>query len=269
VRTSLLVLVVVAVAGLPAHARRDPEAAAITKVIERQFANWREVQKTKQPPATTVYDADAMIAMTGAKVSPQFSKLTDRESHWMLFGPGATIGKHKVSGLKIGFARDRKTAWASFAVKVSVDSLALKGSVEYRASQLLVHGDRGWRVRAGAWTFATSAKALAKAIETDTLGSLEPLIDKPVGDRGVLAALAALVERGLDETAPLGRAKVAGAAWAVMAPSGTTAGVTANLEVARGARAPLPVRLFVVFDQDASGTWIPIHVHTALPAAGS
>src|SRR5215208_3575202 len=96
------------------EAKGNPETAAIAKVIEAQFAGWGEVQRTKQAPAASVYSTDAIVAMTGATASPQVSKFNEKESHWVLFGPGATIRKHKVRGLHVGVARDGKSAWASF-----------------------------------------------------------------------------------------------------------------------------------------------------------
>jgi hypothetical protein len=253
------------------------------------------VQRTKQPPAATVYATDAVVAMTGASVSPQVSKFTDAESHWVLFGPGATIKKHKVRDLRVGIARDGKSAWASFRVKVSVDSLSLTGSIDYRASQLLVRTDRGWLVRSGAWSIGATNTALTNATKAGKLGALEMVVDENVGDREVIAALGTLIDNGLDATAIgrhdliaigtapgevtiggkqlaarlkrdwVGHAVMDGAAWAVTSPSGTTACATVNVELT-GGKLAIPTRLFVVFEKDDAGTWSPVHVHTAVPA---
>jgi hypothetical protein len=267
-----------------AKTRVDPNVTEITATIDDQFAGFRDTKRV-----STVYAKDAMIAMTGGAVTPQVNKLTDADGKWTLFGP-SKVGKHKVRDLRVVFARDGQSAWASFNVKVSVDGLSKTGVVDLRASELFVkNGDR-WQVRAAAWSTARPAAAIVKSAKAGTLAQLETVFDQDLGDRDVLAAVRAFASDGLDVTAKARKdivgigigagerviggkqlaAKLAkdwgsqpalsGAIWGVT--EGTTACATVNVEVARGG-AIVPARLFVVFERVDGTRWSPALVHFA------
>ena len=223
--------------------------------------------------------------ITGHKVRDVRAQIAgDGRSAWLSFAA------------KVG---DGRSAWLSFAAKVGVDGLNGRATWELRASQLLFKTEHGWEVGAGAWSRGQPDRALAKAVAASTLPALEPIMNDNVGTRDVLAALDRFVASGFEGTAPsradvvaigaapaelavggkavvaayqqrwVGKVRRDGAAWAVTAPSGTTACVTANVHVERGppgATYEVPTRLFVVFDKDADGEWAPVHAHLASPA---
>lgn len=272
----------------------DPDVVAVTGLLEKQFVNWAEVAKTNKPAAASVYAKGAMLAMTGSDVTPQVTKFTEMESKWAVFGPSLIL-KHKIRDVRFARARDGKSAWVTFNVKVGVDGLYGATSLDLRASQLLFKTERGWVIGSGAWSFGQKPKTLAKAIADGTLEDLEPIMNMNIGERDVLAAADAFLASGLDDTAiarkdvlaiggapgellvggkaiaktlsKIGSAKLNGAMWAVTAPSGTTACATANVLLNKGiGDAALPARVFVVFDKDTEGNWSAVHVHLAHPS---
>jgi hypothetical protein len=284
----LLIVTILAAVQLADSTRADaktaPLAAEITAVIEDQFAGFREPNRT-----SSLYAKDAMLAMTGGSVSPQVNRLSDAEGKWTLFGP-SKVGKHKVRDLRVTAARDGKSAWASFNVKVAVDGLAKTGTIELRATELFVKEAGAWQIRGAAWSSATAAATLQKAAKAGTLAGLETVFDQHLGDRDVMAAIKALAETGLDSTATarkdivgigvatgeraIGGKQLAarlakdwgtkveldGSIWALTA--GTTACATVNVKLERGG-STLPARLFVVFERTKDGGWSPVLVHLA------
>lgn len=288
VRWAALCVVMVATSVAGAAPKVSPEVAAITAVIEEQFAGFRDTKRA------SVYTKDAMVAMTGGTSTPQVNKLDHADGKWTIFGP-ATVGKHKVRDLRVSVAKDGKAAWASFVAKVTVDGLAKSGAVDFRVTELLVSTASGWRVRAGAWSLGVGAAAIAKAAKTERFATLETVFDQDLGEREVIAAVKALGTTALDATATartdlvsvgptpgevtvggkkvaakhkkdwLEKLSVTGSVWGVTA--GTAACATANVELVRG-KATVPGRVFAVFEKDASGAWSPVLVHVAVAPPG-
>ena len=250
-------LVVLMMLVRAAHA---DDRADIAKLVDAQLAGWDEFQKTKQPPAQSSYLPNALVAMTGGSVSPQIGKFTESESHWVLFGP-AEIASHKVRDLRVGIAPSGASAWVAFSVRFVIDGLSGKQTLEYRASELVVKGEHGWLVQAGAWSVGGAHALLVRAAKAGKLGKLETVVDRDNGDRAVIDAFTTLVRDGKGWA---GHAAIAGAVWAVTAPDGELATVTAPVDRDDG-DTTIPERWFVVFAHEA-GVWMPVHLHMAAPA---
>lgn len=269
---------------LRADAKTSPETAAIAKVIDDQFAGFRETART-----SNLYAKGAMLSMTGGTATPQVNRMSDAEGKWTIFGP-SKVGKHKVKDLRVVVARDKQSAWASFVANVNVDGLDKSGPVDFRVTELFVSDGSSWHVQGAAWSVGVSNAALAKAAKADTLPALETVFDQNLGDKEVIGALLSLVKTGLDasataradvlavDTAPgaaivsgkkvaakakkewVDKLAIDGHTWALTA--GSTACATANVKLDRGG-ATIPARLFAVFEKDSGGAWSPVLVHLA------
>jgi hypothetical protein len=268
-------------------AAKPADVKEITAVIEDQFAGFREPNRT-----STIYATNAMVSMTGGTSSPQVNRLSDAEGKWTLFGP-AKVGKHKVRELRIVVSRDGNSAWASFAVKITVDGLDKTGTVDYRATELFTHASGSWQIQAAAWSIGVANAALAKAAKAATLPALETVFDQSIGDKDVVSAMKGLAVSGLSASATargdvvgigpapgettvggkklaakvkkdwVGKLTVEGSTWAVTA--GTTACATTNVKLSRGG-ATVPARMFAVFEKDAGDAWSAVLVHLAVAA---
>jgi hypothetical protein len=207
----------------------------------------------------------------------------------------------KPSGIRLGLSRDGKSAWVTYsaATETACDSCTAEPGPTLRASELVVKVGAKWQVQAALWSEGVADAKVNKAGKAGKLSALDAVVDSSSGDASVRDAFTSLVAKGFDPSmadnkdlvgigsAPkemtvggkglvpfinkkwVGNMVVKGPVLAVMAPSGTTAAVIANVDLTKvdgKAKYAVPFRWFVVFDKDAAGAWTPVHLHFAVAA---
>jgi hypothetical protein len=254
------------------------DAADITKALADQF---KQVWGGPAVRATTFAD-DAQIASPaglGTVLDPHV---------WPLMRHEQVTGQ-KDQNVHITLSRDGKTAWASLTSTLMIAGGDSNPHDDYwRASDVVVKTDAGWRIAAAAWT---QPRDDADAIKSAKRGpSLHPAtLEGDPGDAGLVAAFSRLVADGAgvatddfiaigsaDERMVGGRAFATpwNAAWkgrakvraisARLAPSKTTGWVVARVDLP-GADYTLPFLVFAVFDKNAIG-WGLVHVQLTADA---
>ncbi len=202
-----------------------------------------------------------------------------------------------VSDRAVTFSRDHASAWIDLTLKVTIPQHGGHAEI-WRITEIAVDTGSGWRVAAMAWTAPVADAVADKAAGQD---GAKPALDQldGGGDDGLRAAFKKLVDTGFGDaghvaagvvaigTAPgerssgPGFAKAWNAAWAKrldvtgvtagLSPSATTGWVIANTHLRKHSGKTditVPVRLFFVFDKDASGAWQLAHAHFAVPVPG-
>jgi ketosteroid isomerase-like protein len=233
-----------------------------------------------------VYVDDAPIVATIPNVS--LGRLTSAgELVEMLAPPSTSVGGEDAKDRQIGVARDGKSAWATFTVRVSVqDSPQL-----YRVSDLLVKTSKGWRVAAIAWTAPVANDRVNKQAKAGDRSFDSLVLEVKNSDATLVAAFKKLATDGVDRTAAARKelvavgsgpgerttggavlAKAWSAAWvkhvtvssavAQVAPSGTTGWVIAKILLDKKSY-KVQFLVFCVFDKTAAGDWSLVHIQFA------
>lgn len=291
----LVVSLATALAAPTAHAKGDDPQAAITKLLHAQIDAMAPLAGDEGVPEGVYLDG-AQLSTVGngdqGKVGP--SQFADA-----VVGP-CYPKQRTIKQLHISPSADGASAAASFLVELQskCDVSGELFPMGARVSEVVVKTKDGWRIAGGAWSTDEDNARTNEAARAGKLAALQPVGDSSAGDASVGAAFAALLADGVDKDgaaradlivfgsgpgerttsgAPFARAWKA--AWVghiattgpvrtEVAPSGTTAWVTANVKLTKGkagATYAIPFRLFVVFDRTKAGAWSLIHVHIAAP----
>lgn len=269
------------------EAKDPPEAAAIKKLIASETA------------ALTVGGDPKGVYADGMRVAG-VERVTDGADYVGQMIVDATyLTSLKPSGIRLGMSRDGQSAWVTYSAttEIACDSCESSPGPTVRASELVVKVGGAWQVQAALWSEGIADAKVNKAGKAGKLAALDTVVDSSTGDGSVRDAFTALVAKGFDPavadnkeligigSAPkemtvggkalvpfinkkwVGNMIVQGPVLAVMAPSGTTAAVIANVDLTKvdgKAKYAVPFRWFVVFDKDAAGAWTPVHVHFAV-----
>jgi hypothetical protein len=280
-------LAVVMLVGV-AEAKDPPDAAAIKKLIAAEAK-----------ALTSMGFETAGVYAGGFQVAglDRVTNEADQVTSTIINAPYLT--DLKPSGIRLGLSRDGQSAWVTYsaATQTACDSCEATPGPTLRASELVVKVGGKWQVQAALWSEGVADAKVNKAGKGGKLSALDAVVDSSTGDASVRDAFTALVAKGFDPavaeskeligigSAPkemtvggkglvpfinkkwVGNMVVKGPVLAVMAPSGTTAAVIANVDLTKvdgKASYAVPFRWFVVFDKDAAGVWTPVHVHFAV-----
>ena len=270
-----------------AEAKDPPDAAAIKKLV------------SAQAKAITQGGDTAGVFAGGFQVAGLDRVTNEAETVGNTIVDATYLTELRPSGIRLGLSRDGQSAWVTYAAttEVACDSCVAEPGPTMRASELVVKVGGKWQVQASLWSEGVPDAKVNKAGKAGKLSALDAVVDSSTGDASVRDAFTSLVAKGFDPSvaenkaligigsAPkemtvggkglvpfinkkwVGNMVVKGPVLAVMAPSGTTAAVIANVDLTKvdgKATYAVPFRWFVVFDKDAAGAWTPVHVHFAV-----
>src|SRR5215468_3106618 len=205
----------------------------------------------------------------------------------MLAPPSTTLSGEDAKDRQLAIARDGKSAWATFTVRVTVQDAPQL----YRVSDLLVKTSQGWRIAATAWTEAIANDVVNKEAKVGKRSFDYLVLEVKNSDAALVAAFNKLATDGVDATAATrkdlvvvgsgpGERTIGGgefakpwkAAWvkhvtvssavARVAPSGTTGWVIATIVLDKRTY-KVPFLVFCVFDKTAAGDWSLVHIQFA------
>jgi SnoaL-like domain len=278
-----------------ARAKGDNPTAALRKLIDAQVGGM--IGMGEEAPDAVYVDgaafssigggSDTDVGKTGAE------QLADAE-----LGP-CSLHQHNIKDLRITMAGDGQSAAVAFTawLERKCDVSGEYFDTFVRASEVAVKTAEGWRIAGGEWSSAQANAQVNAAAGKGKLPALDAVGDSDPADADLRAAFTSLVGQGLDAAAAARKdlvaigsgpgevttsgaplAKAWKAAWAghmtvlghpraQVAPSGTTAWVTANVKLTKQKGATsyaIPFRLFLVFDK-AGGAWSLMHAHFAVP----
>ena len=282
---NLAALVVLLWAGL-AEAKDPPDVDAIKKLVAKEAKSLADGGDAKG-----VYTPQAQFAKTADPVAKSAEGVRVVDAPYVI--------EVKPSGIRVGLSRDGQSAWVTYSAEteVSCDSCSSFPGPTVRASELVVKVGGAWQVHAALWSEGVADAKVNKAAKAGKPGTIEAVVDASAGEASVRDAFTALLVKGFDPavadnkeligigSAPkemtvggkvlvpfinkkwVGNMTVKGPVLAIVAPSGTTAAVFGNVDLAKvdgKAKYTVPFRWFVVFDKDAAGAWVPAHVHFAV-----
>jgi hypothetical protein len=272
-----------------AYAKDPPDVIAIKTLIASEAT---ALEEGGDPANPKVFTKTATASMPESEV--------ENNERGGLRGmvAGAYLIEVKPSAIRIGLARDGKSAWVTFqaATTTACNSCESEPGPEVRSSQLVVKVGNAWLVETALWSVGVADAKVNKAAKAGKQDAPEKLADADTGNASLRAALTALVTKGFDPalasnkeligigSAPkelvgfknlvpyfnkawAGKLAITGPVWATVAPSGTTGAVMANVELTKTegkTTYKVPFRWFVVFDKNAAGAWAPVHVHFAV-----
>jgi len=282
-----LVAMVLVVWAAVAEAKDPPDAAAIKKAV------------AVEAKALTMGGETAGVFAKGFHVAGNDRVTNEADSVPITIINATYLTDLRPSGIRLGLSRDGQSAWVTYsaATQTACDSCEAAPGPTLRASELVVKVGGKWQVQAALWSEGVADAKVNKAGKAGKLSALETVVDSSTGDASVRDAFTSLVAKGFDPavadnkeligigSAPkemtiggkglvpfinkkwVGNMVVKGPVLAVMAPSGTTAAVIANVDLTKvdgKATYAVPFRWFVVFDKDAAGAWMPVHLHFAV-----
>jgi hypothetical protein len=275
-----------------AHAKDAPDVAAIKKLVAAQAAALSEGGDTADPKVFT--KSTTTTTPEGGLGGHDNEGLRS----WFI---GGYLTGVKPSGIKVGLARDGKSAWVTFdvATKAACNGCEEEAGPTVRTSQLVVKVGNAWLVEASLWSQGVADAKINKEAKAGKQHLPAEVTDADAGDAAVRTALKTLITKGFDAAAAksadavgigsapkevvgfknlvpyfnkawAGKLAIKGPVWATVAPSGTTAAAIANVELTKTegkTSYKVVFRWFVVFDKDAAGAWAPVHVHFAVATA--
>lgn len=266
----------------------DDPVKAIGELVDAQLDVWGKHDAQH-------YDWYFAPGATIALLGPTASVVKASDAGDALRGVvGAT--KRTAKDVAVGLARDRKSGWLSFTVKLAAPG----ATAEFRVSEVVVRTADGWKIQSGLWSEAQANAAVNKSALADSTPKIAPIKNsKP--DNDVLGAFLALQKGPLDATAAsrkdlvvfgsgsgertvggAGFAKPWAASWAnhvpmmgdaiaQKTPSGTTGCFLGDIALEKPKPSGsdhyfVPFHLFLVFDRTLDGAWTLVHAHIATPS---